>query len=165
MAGGDKSAFDEALPALEAIGDPVKIYHCGDAGSGSICKLVNNLVSLSTNAVLAEAFTLGVKAGADINTLHRVVSGSTGNSVVAQQWKDSVLKRDFKPGFMVSLAAKDLRLAHELAAQIGVPLPVTSAAKERFDMAVREGWGEETAAAIARLQERDAGVVVDGREG
>ena len=163
MAGGDRSAFNDALPALEAIGDPAKIYYCGDAGSGSICKLVNNLISLTTNAVVAEAFTLGIKAGADANTLHRVVSGSTGNSVVVSQWKSSVLKRDFAPGFMVSLAVKDLRLAHELAAQVGVPLPITAAAKSRFDLALQEGLGAETAAAVAKLQERDAGVEVDGR--
>jgi 3-hydroxyisobutyrate dehydrogenase-like beta-hydroxyacid dehydrogenase len=65
---------------------------------------------------------------------------------------------------MVSLATKDLRLAHELAAQVGVPLPVTAAAKERFDRAMREGLGELAAAAVAKLQEQDAGVEVDGRK-
>lgn len=163
MAGGDRSAFDEALPALEAIGDPGKIYYCGDAGSGSICKLVNNLISLTTNVIVAEAFTLGVKAGADAATLHRVVSGSTGNSVVVQQWKDSVLKRNFEPGFMISLASKDLRLAHDLAERTGVPLPVTGAARERFENALLEGWGDEATPAVARLQEREANVVIEDR--
>jgi 3-hydroxyisobutyrate dehydrogenase len=163
MAGGERAAFDAVLPVLECIGDPDKIYYCGEAGSGTVCKLVNNLVSLSTNTVVAEAMTLGVKAGVDAEMLHRVLSGSTGNSVVVRQWASSVLTRNFEPGFMVSLAAKDLRLAHELAAQIGVPLPVTAAAREQFDRALVEGMGEEAAAAVAKLQERAAGVEIDGR--
>lgn len=63
MVGGSEDDFEEALVVLGAIGDPARIHRCGDIGAGSITKLVNNLISMTTNVVIAEAFTMGVKAG------------------------------------------------------------------------------------------------------
>jgi 3-hydroxyisobutyrate dehydrogenase-like beta-hydroxyacid dehydrogenase len=128
-----------------------------------VTKLVNNLIGMTTNVVIAEAFSMGVKAGVDAQTLFDVVSASTGYSATLAQWKDSVLKRNFTPGFMLALGHKDARLALELAEQLDIPMPVTSAGKERLAAALAEGWGAEVASVVARLQERDAGVVIEGR--
>lgn len=163
MIGGPEADFEEALPVLAAIGDPNKIYRCGDAGAGSVTKLVNNLIGMTTNVVIAEAFSMGVKAGVDAQTLFHVVSASSGNSATLAQWKDSVLKRNFAPGFMLALGHKDVRLALELAQQVETPMPVTTVGKERLAAALAEGWGAEAAAVVARLQELEAGVVIDGR--
>ena len=60
MVGGDEAVYQRAKPALEAIG---KVGYMGSIGAGTIAKLVHNAISLSTRAIVAEAFTLGVKAG------------------------------------------------------------------------------------------------------
>lgn len=163
MIGGSEEDFEEAFPVLSAIGSPEKIYRCGDIGAGSVTKLVNNLIGMTTNVVIAEAFSMGVKAGVDPNILMDVVTASSGDSATLAQWKDSVLQRDFTPGFMLALGHKDTRLALELAEQLGIPMPVTSVAKERLAAALAEGWGEEAVAVVARLQERDADTIIDGR--
>ncbi len=163
MVGGSEDDFEEAFPVLSAIGDPDKIYRCGDIGAGSVTKLVNNLIGMTTNVVIAEAFSMGVKAGVDAKTLFDVVMTSSGSSATLAQWGDSVLKRDFTPGFMLSLGHKDARLALEQATQLDIPMPVTSVGRERLAAALEEGWGEEAAAVVARLQEHDADVVIDGR--
>lgn len=163
MVGGAEADFEEAFPVLSAIGSSEKIYRCGDVGAGSVTKLVNNLIGMTTSVVIAEAFSMGVKAGVDANTLFDVVTASSGNSATLAQWKASVLQRDFTPGFMLALGHKDARLALELAEQLGIPMPVTSIAKERLAEALAEGWGEEAVAVVARLQEREADTVIDGR--
>lgn len=163
MVGGAEEDFEEAFPVLSAIGDPEKVYRCGDVGAGSVTKLVNNLIGMTTNVVIAEAFSMGVKAGVDANTLWDVVTASSGNSATLAQWKSSVLQRDFTPGFMLALGHKDSRLALELAAQLDIPMPVTSVARDRLAAALVEGWGEEAVAVVARLQEREADTVIDGR--
>ena len=162
MIGGSEEDFEEAFPVLAAIGDPDKIYRCGDIGAGSVTKLVNNLIGMTTNVVIAEAFSMGVKAGVDAGTLFNVVTASSGNSATLAQWEDSVLQRDFTPGFMLSLGHKDARLALELAEQLGIPMPVTTVGKERLAAALEEGWGDEAVAVVARLQEREAEIVIDG---
>ncbi len=163
MIGGSENDFEEALPVLAAIGDPNKIYRCGEVGAGSVTKLVNNLIGMTANVVIAEAFSMGVKAGVDASTLWDVVSASSGNSATLAQWKDSVLKRNFDPGFMLSLGHKDVRLALELSDAVDVPMQLTSNTLKAFSAALDEGWGEETSAVVVKLQERDADVVIDGR--
>lgn len=162
MVGGPEQDFEEAFPVLSAIGDPEKIYRCGDAGAGSVTKLVNNLIGMTANVVIAEAFSMGVKAGVDADVLWDVVSASSGNSATLAQWKDSVLQRNFEPGFMLALGYKDVRLALELARDLDIPMPLTSETGERFSEAMKENLGAEAAAAVAKLQERDAGVVIEG---
>lgn len=163
MIGGTEDDFEEAFPVLSAIGNPDKVYRCGDIGAGSVTKLVNNLIGMTTNVVIAEAFSMGVKAGVDAGTLLDVVTASSGDSATLAQWKDSVLQRDFTPGFMLALGHKDARLAIELAEQLDIPMPVTTVAKDRLAAALAEGWGEEAVAVVARLQERESGTVIDGR--
>ena len=162
MVGGAEDDFEESLLVLTAIGNPAKIYRCGDIGAGSVTKLVNNLIAMTTNVVIAEAFTMGVKAGVDAQVLFDVVSVSSGDSATLAQWEASVLKRNFTPGFMLALGNKDARLALELAQQVDVPMPVTTVGKERLAAALAEGWGDEAAAVVARLQEREAGVLISG---
>lgn len=162
MIGGTEEDFEEALSVLEAIAHPDKIYHCGEIGAGSVTKLVNNLIGMTTNVVISEAFSMGVKAGVDASVLWDVVSASSGNSATLAQWKDSVLKRNFAPGFMLALGHKDVRLALELADQLDIPMAVTSVAKAQMQAALDEGWGEEAAAVVARLQEQLAGIVIAG---
>ncbi len=163
MVGGSEEDFEEAFPVLSAIGDSEKIYRCGDIGAGSVTKLVNNLIGMTTNVVIAEAFSMGVKAGVSANTLLDVVTASSGNSATLAQWKSSVLQRDFTPGFMLALGHKDARLAIELAEQLDIPMPVTSVARDRLAAALSEGWGEDAVAVVARLQEREADTLIDGR--
>lgn len=63
---------------------------------------------------------------------------------------------------MLALGHKDVRLELELAQQVNVPMPVTTSGKERLAAALAEGWGAEAAAVVARLQEREADVVISG---
>ena len=117
LVGGDRSLYEEMLPVLSAIGD--KPFYCGPAGAGQVCKLVNNYITLSLQPLLAEAFSIGVKAGVDAGTLFEAVSRSTGNTR-SMQWRypPALLKGNFTPTFTVDLVRKDLGLAIELAEQL-----------------------------------------------
>ena len=74
MVGGDEAIYQRAKPALEAIG---KVGYMGSIGAGTIAKLVHNAISLSTRAIVAEAFTLGVKAGVRPEALLEAVRGGS----------------------------------------------------------------------------------------
>ena len=160
MAGGDAEAFARVRPVLELIGDPEKVIHCGPLGSGSVCKIVNNLIGLSTGVMLSEAFTLGMRAGVDAQTLFEVVSRSTGNSTSLQGWPDTVLARDFEPGFRLALGAKDVRLATDLGRQLGVPMELSNLVDQQYTDALRRGLGPLSSAAVVTLQEERAGVEI-----
>jgi 3-hydroxyisobutyrate dehydrogenase-like beta-hydroxyacid dehydrogenase len=158
MVGGDAAILDKARPVLEKIG--AKIFHMGDIGCGNVAKLVNNLISITCNAITAEGFVLGARAGIDCTKLQELVNVSTGNNFTAQHYHESVLQGNFNPGFRVALAAKDISLAMALSKEYGIPLPVGSAAEQRLIEAKAAGLGDKHIDSIITLLEKLAGVQV-----
>lgn len=161
MVGGDKEAFDRARPALDLIGDPQKVLYCGPAGAGTVCKIVNNLIGMSVRVVLAEAFTMGVKAGVSPSTIFEAVAKSSGDTAAMRQWKGGLLERNFEPGFALELAAKDVRLATDLARRMRLPMALSNYVDQQFIEALERGWGGEDSVAVVKLQEERAGVEID----
>jgi 3-hydroxyisobutyrate dehydrogenase len=158
MVGGDRDVFERVTSVLNLIGDSEKLVYCGGIGTGSICKLANNLVGLSTGVIISEAFGMAMKAGVDARTLYDVITASSGDSAALRGWGTSILKGNFEPGFMVDLAAKDVGLATQLGRSLGLPMEAANIAQQRFIEAQRRGWGRDATPAIARIQEERAGV-------
>src|SRR5579883_1094190 len=115
MVGGEREIFEQALPVLEAMGKKENIFHVGPNGTGEVVKIVNNILCGAIAASIAEAFTLGVKAGADVNTMAKIIGVSTGASwQLSNQFPLRAFQGNFQPGFMTDLLHKDLGLALEL---------------------------------------------------
>ncbi len=158
MVGGDRGIYDQYKPALDLIGD--KVVYCGDRGSGAVCKIVNNLIGLSVGVLLSEAFTMGVKAGVDAQTLFEAVSGSSGSTLAMQGFPNGLFKRKFEPGFQLDLAAKDVGLATQLGRELRVPMEMSNIAQQRYIDAQNRGWGRMGSGSVIRVQEERAGVEI-----
>ena len=157
MVGGDEAVFDRIKPALDAIGSHV--VYCGPIGSGAICKICNNLLSMGTGVLLSEALTLGVKAGVDLAVLADVIANSSGSCRrLTEKFPRFLFKGNFEPGFATALAAKDVRLATDLGREYGIPMDLSNLIDQRHVEAMHRGWGPEDSDAVARLQEEKAGV-------
>ncbi|MDA0263193.1 MAG: NAD(P)-dependent oxidoreductase [Chloroflexi bacterium] len=157
MVGGDKPTFDRFKPTLEAIG--THVVYCGDIGNGSVCKICNNLMSMGIGVLLAEALTLGVKAGVDLATLADVINNSTGGSKrLADKFPRFLFQGNFQPGFATALAAKDVRLATDLGRELGIPMELSNMVDQRHVEALGRGWGPEDSDAVAKLQEEKSGI-------
>jgi len=157
MVGGDKATFDRFKPTLEAIG--THVVYCGDIGNGSVCKICNNLMSMGTGVLLAEALTLGVKAGVDLEILADVINNSSGGSKrLLEKFPRYLFKGNFEPGFATALAAKDVRLATDLGREYGIPMELSNMVDQRHVEAMFRGWGPEDSDAVAKIQEEKSGV-------
>jgi 3-hydroxyisobutyrate dehydrogenase-like beta-hydroxyacid dehydrogenase len=159
MVGGEQDTFERVKPLLQAFAGEGKVFHCGEVGAGSVTKLCNNITGFSIGVILSESLTLGVKAGVDLKTLADVIGVSTGSSNrLVRKFPQYLFKGNFVPGFMVSLAAKDARLALELADEVGVPMHAASYTRSQLEEAMARGWAGEDSDSVARLQEERAGV-------
>ncbi len=157
MVGGDEAVFHRIKPVLDAIGRHV--VYCGPIGSGAICKICNNLMSMGTGALLAEALTLGVKAGVDLAVLADVIANSSGSCKrLTEKFPRYLFKGNFEPGFATALAAKDVRLATDLGREYGIPMDLANIIDQRHVEALHRGWGSEDSDSVARIQEEKAGV-------
>ena len=157
MVGGDQSIYDRMKPTLDAIGSHV--VYCGPIGNGMVCKICNNLLSMGIGTLMAEALTLGVKAGVDLAVLADVIANSSGgNRRLTEKFPRFLFKGNFEPGFATALAAKDVRLATDLGREYGIPMELSNLIDQRHVEAMHRGWGPEDSDAVARIQEEKAGV-------
>lgn len=161
MIGGERAIFEQVRPVLEAMGKKENIVHVGPNGSGQVIKLVNNMLVGAIAAAIAESFVLGVKAGADVDTMAKIIGASAGASwQLANQFPLRAFNGSFQPGFMTDLLHKDLGLALELAAENSTPVAMTALSRQMYEMARAAGYGREDYTSLLKVLEQMVGVEV-----
>ena len=159
MVGGDRKAFDDALPVLQSFS--ANVIHMGPLGSGTVAKLCNNMMAFCNAAAASEALMLGVTAGLDPAKLVQVIASSSGNSSIFKAFSERALSGKFSPpSFALNLAHKDLHLAMELADELDVPLPLGSATHNLQRMARKMGMGGADSSTILSVYEKTLGKTV-----
>jgi 3-hydroxyisobutyrate dehydrogenase len=161
MLGGEREIFEQVRPVLEAMGKKENIVHVGPNGSGQVIKLVNNMLVGAIAAAIAESFVLGVKAGADADTMAKIIGASAGASwQLANQFPLRAFNGSFQPGFMTDLLHKDLGLALDLAAENSTPVAMTALSRQMYEMARAAGYGREDYTSLLKVLEQMVGVEV-----
>lgn len=159
MVGADPATMERIAPLLALIGG--KVHHVGGVGGGSAVKMINNFMLGCNMASAAEALVLGAKLGLDLAVMHEIIRNSSGRSfIIENKVPGFIMKRKFAPGFQIDLAYKDLGLSAESARQLGLPIPMGSAAIQVFETARAKGLGKEDISALVKIWEELAGVEV-----
>ncbi len=158
MVGGDLKAVKKIRPVIDAIGD--NVVYMGKGGNGQLTKLVNQLFFNISAAAVAEILPMAVKLGLDPEAVFRVVTKGTGQTYALDFFTPYILKNDFKPGYSLISAYKDMISAAEISSQKKIPLPVFFAAMQTYQMALIEGLGNENKGAMIKVWEKALGVKV-----
>jgi 3-hydroxyisobutyrate dehydrogenase-like beta-hydroxyacid dehydrogenase len=158
--GGDEAAYQRCLPVIKAIAD--EPFYVGAIGAGTIAKLAHNVSTFTVHAALAEAFTMGVKAGVEPLALYRALrQGASGRARTFDRLAEKFLPGAYDPAtFALKLAHKDVSLAVELGKSNGVPMHAAEHALAELTEGMRRGWGERDSRVFMTLQEERAGVSV-----
>lgn len=159
MVGGEEADVDAARPVLEAMGRT--IVHCGASGAGQAVKLCNNMVLAISMIGVSEAFVLAESLGVSDQVFFDVASHATAscwalntNCPVPGPVPTSPANRDFAPGFLGALMAKDLGLVADLIARTGTDARMGSLAVELYRaFAAGEGAGRDFSAIITSIRE------------
>jgi 2-hydroxy-3-oxopropionate reductase len=162
MVGGDEDVFERCRPVLSALGRSV--VRVGGVGMGHTVKLVNQIIGLATLEAVCEGLIVASKAGVDVSTLLEAIRGGAARSWMLENLSPLIAQRDFRPGFMVRLAQKDLRLALALAEELQVSVPSAALTNQLFRAVEASGQGSAGIQALAIALERLAGYQID-REG
>jgi len=141
--------FGGADDAIETCRGPFErwaelIVHVGPVGAGTRAKLARNLLQFCTYAAVGEALALAEAAGVGLQDLAAVVRHTdpiTGGPAMIMlrdtakpMTPDDPLFANFDHARV--LGDKDLALALELGAQLGVDLPLATLAKQRLASAL-----------------------------
>jgi 3-hydroxyisobutyrate dehydrogenase len=156
--GGERAVYDRYRPLLEAMGD--QPYYVGPVGAGAVAKLVHNCASFTIRAVLAEVFSMGVKAGVAPDLLWQAVrQGNSGRRRTFDVLAEKFLPGEFEPpSFTLRLGHKDVSLATALGREYGVPMRLANLALEEITEALGRGWGDRDSSSFMLLEEERAGV-------
>ena len=162
MIGGDKPVYDRCFPIFQAVAK--NIFHVGPSTHGNVVKLINNFLGQVSNAAVAEALPLAVKAGVDVQALFDVVKVSGGNSRVWEGAVPAICQRNFTVTFELRLVHKDMGYMSNLGRELNVPLPMTNSLLNVLDMAKASGLGRENTNALVRMYEKILGVEIRGMD-
>jgi 3-hydroxyisobutyrate dehydrogenase-like beta-hydroxyacid dehydrogenase len=104
---------------------------------------------------LSEALMLGVRGGVAPRQMLDIIQNSTGRSYVADRYGPPILDGGYDPSFTVGLAHKDMKLAADMAASLGLRLPLCELTKETYARAIEAYGFEANHLKAVRLLEED----------
>jgi 3-hydroxyisobutyrate dehydrogenase-like beta-hydroxyacid dehydrogenase len=153
MVGGTAASFAAVQPHLAHMGEAT---HCGEVSCGQIVKALNNMVVFMTANALAEAITIGRRAGMDAKLLFETMSKGSSDSAVLRTPGLKHLVPDYFPedAFPTDYALKDISLALELARDVGVNAPAAQHTRDLLEATSRAGYGRNYYPAMVKLIEK-----------
>jgi putative dehydrogenase len=154
FASGDEHSVETVSEVLDAISGPW--VYTGAFGTGAQMKYVANLLLAVHTVAAAEAMVLARSSGLDLELVQKTLDNSIASSAIWKQRGPLMAERAWSP------APGPIRTLHPIleqiedhAARTGLSTSVFAAAKDVFDKALADGWGDLD---IACVHDQVAGV-------
>ncbi|KAK1726402.1 hypothetical protein CaCOL14_004880 [Colletotrichum acutatum] len=130
---------------VSMMGDPEKLFWCGDVGSGLAAKISNNYISCSVLLLISEAMAIGVKSGVDPKMLQKIIHSSTGQTFMGDNVcpvpgviPHAPSSNNWRLGFKTQMFLKDLSLGIDAAKQENIQPTMAEAAYGVFEKASKD---------------------------
>jgi 3-hydroxyisobutyrate dehydrogenase len=137
MIGGQPETVQALQPCWEKLGKT--IVHQGSHGAGQHTKMVNQTLIASGMVGVCEALLYGYKAGLDLPTVLQSVGSGAAGSWSLTNLGPRMIENDFAPGFLVEHFIKDMGIALDEAARMGIAMPGLSLARQLFEAVKAQG--------------------------
>lgn len=150
MVGGRTDTFERALPVMQVFARHVQ--RIGDAGSGQLAKMMNQICIAGIVQGLAEALHFGERAGLDCTQVIEVISKGAAQSWQMENRAATMIKGEYEFGFAVDWMRKDLHIALEEARKNGSTLALTALVDQYYADVQKQGGGRwDTSSLLTRL--------------
>ena len=150
MAGGSQDAFEKATSVFKCYGKGWQLL--GDAGSGQLCKMVNQVCIAGILQGLSEGVALAKASGLDIGTVQKVLAGGAAQSWQLENRAVTMANDEFDFGFAIDWMVKDLGYCLQEAQSKAVELPVTQMVQSFYQELQEQGMNRcDTSVLIKRL--------------
>lgn len=148
LIGAAEDALDRVTPLLNDTGK--RIVHFGPIGSGTVYKLMHNLLGAVHIAAAAELVAVAQKAGLDARKIADTFAIGANASASGLMTLPGMLSGNHNEGihFTSALRAKDAAYALQLVIEIGMKAPVGQAAFDIFDATTKAGLGDLAQSAV-----------------
>ena len=155
MVGGDAADFERALPLIDVYA--VRVRHMGEAGTGQLTKMVNQICIAGVLQGLSEGLHFAKAAGLDPTAVVDVISRGAAQSWQMENRHETMARGEFDFGFAVDWMRKDLGIALQEARRNGARLPVAALVDQFYAAVQARGGGRwDTSSLIALLEDLDS---------
>jgi 2-hydroxy-3-oxopropionate reductase len=155
MVGGDEEDFAAAKPLFEVVGKT--IVHVGPHGAGQVVKAANQLVVGGIYGLVGEAIVLMEASGVDAKIGLDVLAGGLAANRILDLKRESMVARQFQPGFRIDLHHKDMGIALAAARAADVSLPLTGLVAQLVAAGRAMGYGSLDHSALLKVTEQLSG--------
>ena len=150
MIGGDADAVARATPVIGAYAKAIR--HMGEAGSGQLTKMVNQICIAGVVQGLAEGVAFARTAGLDPDLVYQAVSQGAAQSWQMDNRWATMARGEFDFGFAVDWMRKDLGLVLDEARANGARVEVTALIDQFYaEVQTMGGRRWDTSSLAARL--------------
>src|SRR5688572_7887784 len=157
VASGPQDAFDAVSPYLAAIGQGVS--YVGDGELSRIAKICHNVMLGVVTQNLCEITVLAERAGMKRHAFLDFLNKSVMGSMFTRYKTPALANLDFHVTFTPELLRKDIDLGLSAGKTLGVPMPTTSAARERVQALIDQKYDQDFSQLLL-LQAKTSGIEV-----
>ena len=146
----DEASFDRVNPIIDAYAKRCQLL--GNAGSGQLAKMVNQICIAGIAQGLSEALNFAMRAGLNPDDVVDVISKGAAQSWQMENRAKTMVRDEFEFGFAVEWMRKDLAICFDEAKRNGAQLPMTEMVDKFYEEVIALGgkrW--DTSSLIARL--------------
>lgn len=141
MVGGEREVFQTVEPLLALMGKTIILQ--GGPGAGQHTKMVNQIAIASGMIGVCEALVYAKHAGLDLKQVLRSIETGAAGSWSLSNLAPRIIEDNFEPGFYVKHFIKDMGIALEAAAEMGIDLPGLSLARELYEKIAAAGLADK----------------------
>ena len=151
MIGGDQEDYEKANHIIDCYSKKMKLL--GEAGSGQLAKMVNQICIGGLVQALSEAINFGMNAGLKMEDVIEVISKGAAQSWQMENRYKTMIDDKFEFGFAVDWMRKDLKIALEEAKKNNSPLPITEVIDKYYaEVQDMGGYRWDTSSLIRRFR-------------
>ena len=150
MVGGEQADYAKAEAAIKCYARMMKLL--GPAGSGQLCKMVNQVCIAGLVQALSEGLNLAVAAGLDGEAVVETISKGAAQSWQMENRHKGMLAGKYDYGFAIQWMRKDRAIAMAEAKKLGLTMPVTALVDQFYaECEAMGGKRWDTSGLMARL--------------
>lgn len=140
MVGGQKENFEKCQEVFNVIAN--KVFYLGESGSAHAIKLAMNLQIAMLALALSEGIILARGSNIDPKIFLEILNSTYFKTGMSENKAYKMIQNNFEPTFTLENLRKDINTIVETSKSFGLELPMTNMAKETYEKAVKEGFGD-----------------------
>lgn len=145
----DQKVFDRVRPVFDAYAKACQ--RMGDAGSGQLTKMVNQICIAGVVSGLAEALNFAVRAGLDADQVVEVISKGAAQSWQMENRSKTMVRDEFEFGFAAEWMRKDLGICFDEAKNNGADLTMTKLVDALYAKVIAMGGARWDTSSLMKL--------------